>query len=426
MCGFVITEPSCARAPSIRCHTISRLLVFMKIALLSDFHLGYGRFREDAYKQAEEALGKAADLADLLLIPGDIFDNRNPDPEILAEAITLFRNLSERDWKARVTEFEGAGRHFTSVPVVAIPGTHERRAEGVEDPVDLLGLAGLLVDVSNAQAIVEKDGERVAIRGIGGIADDRFREVLKKDAPRPAPGMFSIFLFHESVYEFLPFSKDFIKTEELPDGFDLYACGHIHSRVESKAHGKPFLIPGSTVLTQLKGGEQERKGFYIFDTKTGAYSFNCIDSRRFVLVRISAGGRAPSEIERDIEERIKAEAARGDVPILRIEIEGRLKEGYRNLDINTPELVERYRKMATVEIGKLGMELEEGADAGKVTKSLPVESISIKDYGLGIFMEKLKESKYGLQKNPAELFEMLSADEKKDSVVGRVVDMLIG
>ncbi|MCL5413496.1 MAG: hypothetical protein M1569_03795 [Candidatus Marsarchaeota archaeon] len=63
----------------------------MKIAILSDFHLGYERFREDAYRQAEEALTRAAGLADAMIIPGDIFDNRMPRPDVIAEAINLFR-----------------------------------------------------------------------------------------------------------------------------------------------------------------------------------------------------------------------------------------------------------------------------------------------------------------------------------------------
>ena len=53
----------------------------MRIAILSDFHLGYDRFREDAFRQAQEALVRAASEADALIIPGDIFDNRTPKPD---------------------------------------------------------------------------------------------------------------------------------------------------------------------------------------------------------------------------------------------------------------------------------------------------------------------------------------------------------
>lgn len=210
----------------------------MKIAILSDFHLGYERFREDAYRQADAALTKASQMADAILIPGDIFDNRAPKPDVIAEAIKVFSKASRKEWDAKVTKFIGKGQHYTDIPIIAIPGTHERRAQDAIDPVDILGMVGLVVDVSNATAVVEKDGERVAVIGIGGIADERFREVVVATAPKPVKDAFSIFMFHESVYELLPFSSGFIKQEELPAGFDLYVCGHIHSRVDSQAHGK--------------------------------------------------------------------------------------------------------------------------------------------------------------------------------------------
>ena len=63
-------------------------------------------------------------------------------------------------------------------------------------------------------------------------------------------------------------------------------------------------------------------------------------------------------------------------------------------------------------------------DGKRLESSLP-EGTSIKDYGMGIFVEKLKENKYELQRNPSELFDMLSADEGKDKVVKKVVDSLL-
>ncbi len=397
----------------------------MRIAMLSDFHLGYERFREDAYRQAKEALETAAASADVLLIPGDIFDNRHPTPDVLAEAINLFRDLSRRTWKAHVVSFTGEGRSYTSIPIIAIPGTHERRAEGVEDPVDLLGLAGLLVDATNASVVVEKDGEQIAVRGLGGIADDRFREIVARENPKPVGGMFNVLFFHQSVYELLPFDKNFIRTDELPEGFDLYVNGHIHGKVEAKAHGKPFLISGSTVLTQLKAGEQEPKGFFIYDTVTGGYTFNKIRSRRFVLLKLNIDGREPAQIEGDIE-RLVRENCSDDKPILRIEISGKLKAGYKNIQIETQEIIRRLSGYATVEIGRDGIEVA-GTDRDRDGDGIALsDGASIKDYGLGVFAERLRENGYSLDKNPGELFDILSSEGSKEKAVKRAMDLLLG
>jgi len=397
----------------------------MRIAIASDFHLGYERFREDAFKQAEEALEAAANEADAIIIPGDVFDMRIPRPDVLAEAINLFRNLSKKEWKAKVTAVMAASKAYTTVPVVAIPGTHERRAQGVENPVNLLGLAGLLVDVSDGYAVIEKGSEKVMVYGIGGVSEERFLETIKKLDPKPLPGHFSIFMFHQSAYELLPFSEDFIHLDQLPEGFDLYVNGHIHSRVEKKVHGKPFLIPGSTVLTQLKDGEQEEKGFFIFDTSTGTYTFHKIRSRRFVVAKLNADGKSADELGSEIRKAIDAAiGTKGGMPIVRVEINGLMKKGARSIDLDFQGIIKEYQGRALVEIAKPGMEeIEASSDIEALRKGL-MENMSVKDYGLGIFVEKLKESKYGLGIGPSELFELLSDDASKDKVIKKALERL--
>lgn len=136
----------------------------MKLAIVSDLHIGYERFYEDAYIQAKEALDMASMAADAVLLPGDIFDRRNPKPEVMAQAVNLFRDLKEKKWNARVSEFRSTRgvKAYTDVPIIAIPGTHERTMEGRENPISVLALAGLLVDTSEATSILEKNGEKVS------------------------------------------------------------------------------------------------------------------------------------------------------------------------------------------------------------------------------------------------------------------------
>ena len=139
-------------------------------------------------------------------MPGDIFDKRSPKPEVIAQAINIFRELSKKDWGAKVARFDGRGtRNHTTIPIIGISGTHERTAAGKENPLSLLGLAGLIVDTSEATTIIEKDGEKVAIFGLGGLSDERVKETLQELDPKPIEGAFNIFMFHQSVFELLPF-----------------------------------------------------------------------------------------------------------------------------------------------------------------------------------------------------------------------------
>jgi DNA repair exonuclease SbcCD nuclease subunit len=397
----------------------------VRIAILSDFHLGYERFREDAFRQAEEALGRAAELADAMLIPGDIFDGRTPRPDVIAEAINLFRNLSRRKWNARVVDFVGDGSHYTDVPIIAIPGTHERRAQDDADPVDLLGLAGLLVDASNATAVIEAGGERVAVRGIGGIADERFGQVVSEQNPRPLEGVFNVFMFHESLYELLPFNEQFMRMEELPGGFDLYVCGHIHGRVEGNVHGKKLLIPGSTVLTQLRETEQERKGFYVYDTKSGAYEHVKINSRRFVLQKVDVSklgeGTIVSAVEEGIESMINAS---NDRPVIRVVMEGKVPRG-SSIETYLNDMPRKYDGKAVVEISRAGIE-EESLRAASAQGKVTFEKMSVKDIGMGIFLENLKQQGVDTGRvGPVDLLEMLGSDMGKDKIVKKVMEELL-
>lgn len=397
----------------------------MRIAIVSDLHIGYDRFRKDAYAQAKEALMMAAGRADAIIIPGDIFDTRFPKPDVIAEAIGIFKELQEKDFGARIVGFEGVGKIYTDKPILAVPGTHERRTSDTEDPVDLLNLTSLLADIGMGVAVIEKDGERVAVTGIAGVVEERFGDALKEYANKTVEGAFNILMFHQSLYELLPFNDSFLRMEELPKGFDLYVNGHIHSRVESSVHGKRFLMPGSTVLTQLKDGETEKKGFFIYDTKTGEHEFVHINSRSFELLKIDAYTDNEETLWKEVEGRIAdAVSKNGQGCILRIEISGSSRD-VKRLGIGMQEIAKRFRNDAVIDISRKGF--GEVSDEGKRSEILSdISNVSVKDLGIGILMAALKRNGYDLGIGPAELFELLSSGEKKDKVIARAMYELLG
>ncbi len=395
----------------------------MKIAILSDFHLGYERFRDDAYTQAREAFEKAYSMSDMMIMPGDIFDYRHPKPDVIAEGITLFRELSKKEFHARVSLFEGKGELYTNKPVILIPGTHERRSDTDVDPTDILSLAGLAVNINMGKVVVEKGNEIVVVFGVGGVAEERFKETIDRLAFKPVDGAFNIFMFHQSLYELLPFSKDFMHVEDLPEGFDLYVDGHIHNRVEMKCHGKPFLIPGSTVLTQLKEGEQEDKGFFIFDTEKKTYAFHKISSRKFVMLKIDVSGEDPRSVMETIDKRIKETTGSStERPVIRVELKGRMKEGFKASDLDVSKVPASHAN-AIVEITR-GSIVEDGKEENVELQSGMLGNVSVRDYGISIFLEKLREHGYSLKVSPSRLFEILSAEGKKETAVVKAVEEL--
>ncbi len=397
----------------------------MKIAIVSDLHLGYERFEEDAYSQAKEALEEASKRADALLIPGDIFDKRYPKPEIISQAINIFRELSKKKWVAAISDYDGKGELHTKVPMVAIPGTHERIAEGKDNAVKLLSLAGLLADTSEATTTIQKGDEKVSVFGLGGLAEELVKERLAQMAPKPVNGSFNIFMFHQSIYEILPYSEHFIKYDELPEGFDLYVSGHMHSRREESAHGRKLLIPGSTVLTQMKGDEQSSKGFIVFDTKDCSYKFIEIKTRPYSTSSIKVDDAKPSDlIERCEAEISKALSRENTKPIIRIKITGTLAKGFDKADLQVHALAMKYADKAFLAIDISGIsspgtelmidELREGK----------IDDIPIKELGMLTMIKKLKDSGAEQSLNYSELFNLLSNQASKEKVLKSANELL--
>ncbi|MGC8669678.1 MAG: metallophosphoesterase family protein [Candidatus Micrarchaeia archaeon] len=393
----------------------------MKIAIVSDTHFGYERFAEDAYTQAKEALEKASEMADAILLPGDIFDKRFPRPDVLAQAFNVFRELSHKAFGAKVVSFESKySKAFTNVPIIAISGTHERTALGKENPLNLLALAGLLIDASESTVTIEKEGEKASIFGLGGISEENVKAELEKLSPKPVEGSFNIFMFHQSVYELLPFSDDFIHFSDLPKGFDLYIDGHIHSKFVGNVDGKKFIIPGSTVLTQLKDNEQEQKGFFLFDTKTYEEQFIKIDSRPFKSLHITFKDAKPSDIEKrcieEIDNAIKStNDSKNRTPIIRVVMEGTIEKGSSMSDMMLNTIAKRYSSKAVLNIDASKLESPDIAMSIEGVRESKLSGMPIKDLGLSMLSGRLKE--LGFEgPNAIDLFNILSSQDSKEKV----------
>jgi DNA repair exonuclease SbcCD nuclease subunit len=397
----------------------------MKLAIVSDLHIGYEKFTDDAIAQAREALELASASADAILLPGDIFDKRAPKPEAIAQAINLFRDVSKKPWKAKVASFTGKGASYTTIPVIAIPGTHERTAEGKDNPLNLLALAGLLVDTSEATTVIGRDGERIAIFGLGGLSEERVKEKLKELDPKPVKDAFNIFMFHQSVYELLPFSEDAIHYEELPDGFDLYLCGHIHNKIEAIVHGKKFLIPGSTVITQLRDAEQEQKGFIIFDTSNYTYEFRRINSRAYIQKLLHFDEAEPKDVLDRCESEINAILSKHKTkPIVKLVLEGTIKDGFTSLDMPTRLITSKYSGSITLAIDSSKLTAKELESSIEGIRDGRIGSMPIKELGMSLFIAKLKEMGFADPAKAQELFEILSSPSGKEKVLKEAEEFL--
>jgi DNA repair exonuclease SbcCD nuclease subunit len=246
---------------------------YMKLAILSDVHLGYAwgtERQEDPFEAMEEALEKSLDC-DAILVVGDMFDTRIPSTEVFTGAMEMFIKPLTKPSDAEITgginkKTDRLLPMSSGIPIIAIHGTHERRARGLINPVQALEKAGFVAHIHCNGVVLEKNGEKVAIQGLSGVPDQYAESVLKQWNPKPMENAFNIFLIHQSIKQFM-FAPSAIDLESIPKGFDYYICGHMHEPKETKYDDSPLLIPGSFVPTQMTKDASIPRGFWVIETR---------------------------------------------------------------------------------------------------------------------------------------------------------------
>ena len=295
----------------------------MKILIISDAHLGFAQGTErenDSFEAVEESFQRGLDT-DVVLIPGDLFDSKVPKTETLVKAMQLLIKPMLVKGKAKI--IEGINKDIkkclflnSGVPVIAIHGTHERRVKGLLNPIEALEKAGFLVYL-HCNAVILSDGnEKVCVHGMSTVPDQYAGSVLKEWNPKPIEDCYNILMIHQSVSPFM-YAEHMLDVNELPKGFDLYICGHIHEAKKTSYDGKPLIIPGSLIPTQLTKESINPKGFWKIDTKTGETEFIELKKQRKFYYEEFTG----SDKEK-IKERLKEILSKNHEkkPVIRIKI----------------------------------------------------------------------------------------------------------
>jgi len=362
----------------------------MKVAFVTDTHFGYRRFESDAHKQGREAILSAAREADLLILGGDNFDTPLPRMETLAEVTTI---LCEA-----LAIFHSRG--IAGTPIYAIHGNHDRRAKGFVHPTELLAQAGLLNNFHNRTLLHEHNGEKVAVSGMGSVPEDLARIALSQVACKPAPGAFNVFVLHQSFQEFDVSGNDtYITFDDLPAGFDLYLCGHVH---QPALTGK-VLNPGSTVVTQMRKDEVGARGWLLYDTAARKHEFKPVASRQLFHSVLAFEAATPGEIRAEVEKeasRLLASAPKGGpLPLIKIVVKGTLAKGLGTADLALPHLGENI----FVENGMNSENLKERIAQIKLSRE---KKLSAKQQGMEILRKKLEGTGFSLGE-PEDVFEAL-------------------
>jgi DNA repair exonuclease SbcCD nuclease subunit len=290
-----------------------------RIAFLSDFHLGYPRFKEDAYKQAKEAMKKANELADIIVVGGDIFDRANPTLETLREGFEIFNAVDK--------------------PCIITHGNHERRAKAFANAVELLGELKHVYYLHGETAIIN---DRISITVVGSVPDDLamvgIKQVVEKEKENLRETSFLV--IHQSIAEFCLDPNNSLTVDDLLTlPFTFIVCGHLH-RNGKECKGR-IIFPGSTVVTQLKQEETSKRGFFVYDVSNG-WDFIEISSRPFFVRTIEFNEGSFEDVQKRVESVVEELRKEQPNAVIKVILKGSLQKGLSPSDISLPKIKDVY------------------------------------------------------------------------------------
>ena len=266
---------------------------------------------------------------------------------------------------------------------------------------------------------IEKDGEKVAVQGMSGVPERYAKNILDKWDPKPVEDCYNILMMHQSIdpYVYSPLDPPTLNMDNFPEGFDLIIDGHIHNHVKTKTNNIDFIIPGSTIITQLKEEEiKVPRRFYKLQLPEKKIEFVELEKIRKVFYKeiVLEDESVKSKIESELEKILKSKLDK--IPLIKFKIVGKKN---KLIDNDLKDLEKKYEKNCILKFQKK-LEYEEIEKKLDFLKKMREEKLSIEEMGLKILRENLSNLKFREEFDPENLFKLLS-----DNQTERAFDIMI-
>ena len=307
----------------------------IKVLLLADTHLGFDlpsrptvekrRRGPDFFANTRLALEPARrGQVDLVIHGGDLLYRSKVPPGLVIEALEPLLEVADQ-----------------GVPVVLVPGNHERSAL----PYPLLASHENLHILDQPKTVeLTINGMRVAAGGFPCERDnirDRFSALVAECGVFAVGADLRLLCIHQTVegsrvkgYTFRS-GADIIRGHDIPGGLAAVLCGHIHrSQVLARTLAgnrlaAPILYPGSVERTSL-AEQDEPKGYLILEFEAESTSggrlerseFRELPARPMFALTIDATGLGPEVLENEIREKLGRRPADA---VVHLRIEGDLR-----------------------------------------------------------------------------------------------------
>jgi DNA repair exonuclease SbcCD nuclease subunit len=318
---------------------------------------------------------------------------------------------------------------FRGVPVIALHGNHERRTLGLTNPVEALEAAGHLIHLHAATLIFDTPERKLAIHGLSNVPDQYLLATLRAWNPKPVPGAYNILALHQSIGNFVYSTEErpSLDLSDLPPGFDIYLCGHVHNRAETLFDGKPLLIPGSTERTQLLLAEaQTQKGFYMIEINGGEKHrvVELQSPRDFLYEEMKFNNVAIPELYAAVQTKVEELLRRplknpGKKPLVRIRLLGTLSKDASKSELDEYTIIEEFKEKAIVNISKDTLSSPGLEDKMQLLREFKEKRLSIDEQAMSLLDDYLKDAVNTRMFDVPGLYQLL-VEKRDDEALKRI------
>lgn len=365
----------------------------VKFSHIADCHLGaFGRndvLREYNIQAFEKTIDISIDKdVDFIIIAGDLFHNPHPKMDTVNRTVEALMKAKRED-----------------IRVYLVYGSHDFNIS--EDSlIDVLESAEVFKKVVHYLESEEggrlehvKDLSGVEIAGLSG-RKNRMDISYYKNIDFEEPDGESIFVFHSSISELKPadiHESETLPLSLLPSGYDYYAGGHIHEKIEGEKEDSPVIYPGPTFGSSYTDLEKEiERGFYIVNDWKEEYV--PIETCGIKRLKIEADTLNSGELEEKLLEKTEGNV---EEEIVVLKVTGTLREGAPR-DINFSQIRHKFEEngVETVYLNRRNLEAKESGrikikeDSGENTEKQILEEY---DYP-GVINQEFAEDILGVLK----------------------------
>jgi DNA repair protein SbcD/Mre11 len=286
----------------------------------SDLHLGYAQYglearRQDFDNAFKELVDKAIELKpDFMIIAGDLFHQARPSNVTLENTIRSFKRLKD-----------------ANIPVLTVDGSHDSAPNIITGTIlHPLDSAGLIHHLPRHSGACWRKPDCCYVYGIPNFhnkhkTEEALPKFMTENPPTPSNKVYNIFVFHAAVdlpSVKPPYIEAEVSPEQLPNGFDYYAAGHVHERYLDKFKTGFLAYSGCTETADYREAKYPKGFLHVTVNEKGEVKpefMELTSTRKFVIFEQDFSGMASAKITELATQLVKDADSEGAIiiPVLK-------------------------------------------------------------------------------------------------------------